>query len=165
MRAPGPATLMPARNARGAPMKWWTAQPERKPAGARGAGADKASEPPPSRIPPRQAWWTFLIILLVNYLVVRSLFPDSATPVTIPYTVFREQIAKGNVKSIYSQGVSIEGRFASALTWPPPGRETDARGASAPALTREGWLRSSKTVEFLPMTLPSAALWANIAAV
>jgi cell division protease FtsH len=132
-------------------MKWWTAQPERKPAGAPGAGRDKATETPPARIPPRQAWWTFLIILLVNYLVVRSLFPDSATPVTVPYTVFREQVAKGNVKSIYSQGVSIEGRFASALTWPPPGRETDARGASAPSLSNA----APQSADTFTTTLPA----------
>jgi cell division protease FtsH len=65
-------------------------------------------------------WWTFFALLLVNYLVMRYLFPDPDAPVTIPYTVFKEQVAKGNVKAIYSQGVSIEGRLAAPIPWPPP---------------------------------------------
>ncbi len=65
----------------------------------------------------------FLAILVVNYLLVRLLFPGGDQPVTVPYTEFREQVAKGNVASIYSRGVNIEGRFVAPITWPPPAAE------------------------------------------
>src|SRR5215813_4543487 len=72
-----------------------------------------------SRIPPRRVWLTFAIILLINFFLVRFLFPGPGQPITIPYTTFKEEAAKGNVKSIYSRGNSIEGRFNSPVTWPP----------------------------------------------
>jgi hypothetical protein len=40
-------------------------------------------------------------------------------PITIPYTVFKESAAKGNVVAIYSRGTSIEGRLKAPMTWPP----------------------------------------------
>lgn len=112
-------------------MNWWTRQagPRREPPGKATAGAkDKA----PAKVPPRSAWWTFVALLVANYFVMRFLFPDPDAPVTVPYTVFKEQVAKGNVKSIYSQGVSIEGRFAAPVLWPAPGTEAAERRASAP---------------------------------
>src|SRR5690349_17397755 len=72
-------------------------------------------------MPPRKAWGLFALILLVNYLVSAFLFPNKDAPITVPYTVFRQEVAKGNVTSIYSRNTSIEGRFKAAVTWPPPG--------------------------------------------
>lgn len=82
----------------------------------------RAGAPKPgggANIPPRKTWLTFLIILLINYLLMKFLFPGPDEPVTIPYTTFKEEVAKGNVKAIYSQGTSIEGRFAAPITWSP----------------------------------------------
>jgi cell division protease FtsH len=79
----------------------------------------QASNSGQSRIPPRRAWLTFLVILIANFLLVRFLFPSATQPITIPYTTFKEEAAKGNVKSIYSRGNSIEGRFNAPVTWPP----------------------------------------------
>jgi cell division protease FtsH len=76
-------------------------------------------------------WWIFLGILLANWLVARWLVPAADAPVTVPYTVFREQAAQGNVVSIYSRGTSIEGRFARPFTWPPEGADAGAAGAPA----------------------------------
>ncbi|SFU73020.1 ATP-dependent zinc metalloprotease FtsH [Pseudoduganella namucuonensis] len=98
--------------------------------------------PPQDQLPPRKVWLMFAIALLVNYLVMKTYFPGADTPVTIPYTVFKQEVAKGNVKSIYSQGEILEGSFASPLTWPPPsqGREDAAArvlpGAPPPAPSR-----------------------------
>ena len=36
---------------------------------------------------------------------------------------------KGNVKAIYSQGASIEGRFAAPVAWPPGGGSDAASGS------------------------------------
>jgi len=74
-------------------------------------------------MPPKRAWLTFLIVLLANYMLVRYLFPGPDAPIVVPYTAFKEEVAKGNVESIYTKGESIEGRFAKEVTWPPPGAE------------------------------------------
>jgi cell division protease FtsH len=58
-------------------------------------------------LPPRRTWLTFLIILALKYLLVRTLFPSPDAPITVPYTAFKEQVASGNVKSAYSKGASI----------------------------------------------------------
>ncbi|MGV3653812.1 MAG: ATP-dependent metallopeptidase FtsH/Yme1/Tma family protein, partial [Noviherbaspirillum sp.] len=87
-------------------------QPE--PPGQGGAAGRKK----PS-MPPRRTWMVFVIIMLVNYVIVSLLFPGPGDAVTVPYTIFKQEVAKGNVASIYSQGASIEGRFASPVTWPP----------------------------------------------
>ena len=83
----------------------------------------------PPRLPPGRMWWIFLGILLANWLVARWLVPAADAPVTVPYTVFREQAAQGNVVSIYSRGTSIEGRFTKPFTWPPEGADAGAAGA------------------------------------
>jgi cell division protease FtsH len=92
-------------------------------------GAPKSPEQ--TKLPPRKAWLLFVIILFANYLVMKVFFPGADTPITVPYTVFKQEVAKGNVKSIYSQGANIEGRFAAPVTWPPPtGKDTEQRPAS-----------------------------------
>ena len=83
---------------------------------ARGADAG-AGEPPKRNIPPRRTWITFLLVLAVNFLLVRLLLPSSE-PVKVPYTLFREQVGKRNVEAIYSRGASITGRFAAPVTYP-----------------------------------------------
>ena len=84
-----------------------------------GGTPDTSKEIGQPNMPPRRTWLTFAVILLVNYFLVRFLFPGPDAALTVPYTVFKEEVAKGNVQSIYSQGASIEGRFAAPVTWPP----------------------------------------------
>ncbi len=86
-------------------------------------GTGQSTQP---RLPPRRSWFIFLAILLLNYLLMRYLFPGAGEPITVPYTVFKEQVAEGNVAAIYSRGTSIEGRFQAPVTWPPEG---DGKGA------------------------------------
>jgi len=100
-----------------------------RPSDHRTGGGAAGGGPAPPRVPPRRVWWTFAIILVVNYLVMRALFGGGDTPVTVPYTTFKAQVSSGNVKAIYSQGASIEGRFGAPVVWPPPG----ASGAEAKA--------------------------------
>ncbi|HEX7385616.1 MAG TPA: ATP-dependent zinc metalloprotease FtsH, partial [Burkholderiaceae bacterium] len=88
--------------------------------------------------------WTFLAVLLVNWLVVRYWFP-AAAELTVPYTVFKQQVADGNVKAIYSEGVNIEGRFTHPVTWPPPDA-TGRPGRPAPP---------SRSAEAFRTTLPA----------
>jgi len=87
--------------------------------------------PAPPKLPPSRTWLTFLLLLLLNYMLVRLFFPAPDAPLTVPYTVFKQQVAAGNVEAIFSRGDMVEGRFKTALTWPPrnesdamPGRES-----------------------------------------
>lgn len=132
-------------------MKWRNEPAGRAPEGPAAHGGEGGKAGEPMRGPPRRAWWVFLLILLFNYLLMRSLFPDTGAAVTVPYTVFKEQVAKGNVKAIYSQGVSIEGRFIAPVPWPPPGHEGAGPQASAP------WLpsRPPEPAETFTTTLPA----------
>src|ERR1700752_4650232 len=75
-------------------------------------------------MPPGRVWMVFAIALLVNFLLVRTFFP-SPRAITVPYTAFKEEVAKHNVASIYSKGESIEGRFVSPVTWPPETKAKD----------------------------------------
>jgi len=69
----------------------------------------------------------FLIVLAVNYIVMRSAMPGREAPVTVPYTVFREQVTRGNVEAIYSKGETIQGRFRNPVTYPAPSDSQVAR--------------------------------------
>jgi cell division protease FtsH len=92
---------------------------------------DKARTPVKGKrsgLPPRNAWLGFLVLLIANYMLIKLFLPDADAPITIPYTAFKEQIKQGNVQAIYSKGASIEGRFKKPVTWPPPGRQKDAKG-------------------------------------
>ncbi len=93
------------------------------------APAQPKSQP---NLPPRRSWLIFIVILFVNYLLVRYLFPGPNEPLTVPYTVFKQQAADGNVAAIYSRGTSIEGRFKSAVTWPPQKETKPAPGSRLP---------------------------------
>ena len=71
------------------------------------------------KVPPLKVWLIFAIALLANYLLVRIIAPGTEQVVTIPYTLLKQQVARGNVKSIYSQGRTIEGQFVSPVAVPP----------------------------------------------
>ncbi|HEX7123501.1 MAG TPA: ATP-dependent zinc metalloprotease FtsH [Gemmatimonadaceae bacterium] len=69
-------------------------------------------------MPPRGAWIAFLLLVAFNFVLVRTLFPNPDAPITVPYTLFREEVTKGNVERIFSQGERITGRFESPVTYP-----------------------------------------------
>jgi cell division protease FtsH len=72
-------------------------------------------------MPPRNVWLIALAVLFLNYALSRWVFFREEAAVTVPYTAFRQEVARGNVESIYAKGESIEGRFKKPVTWPPPG--------------------------------------------
>ena len=84
----------------------------------------------------------FLVMLFLNYLLVQYLFPGPGEPITVPYTVFKEQAAKGNVAAIYSRGTSIEGRFEAPVTWPA---ESNGKAAPGPKGAPQPPPRTSET--------------------
>jgi cell division protease FtsH len=83
-------------------------------------------------MPPRKTWGWFLFVVILNYLLFRFLIPSAAAPVAVPYTLFKEEVQKNNVKAIYSQGETITGKFSSPVTWPPPPPASDTSSASKP---------------------------------
>jgi len=123
------------------------ATPAARTPAAPGTPGTPAGNAPPS--PPRRTWGLFFAVLLANYLLVRFLFPAGDEPATVPYTEFRQQVAKGNVASIYSRGVNIEGRFVAPITWPPPAPE------GTPRPPGEGVLAKPRPVTSFNTTLPA----------
>jgi cell division protease FtsH len=75
-------------------------------------------------MPPRRMWLWFLLILVANFVATRLLGPGGEPSVTVPYTLFKEEVSKGNVEAIYSRGDTLTGRFKTAVTWPPPGEKS-----------------------------------------
>ncbi|HET9939593.1 MAG TPA: ATP-dependent zinc metalloprotease FtsH [Candidatus Eisenbacteria bacterium] len=71
--------------------------------------------PPPA--PPRRIWLFFVLIVLANILLTRMFFP-STRPVKVPYTLFKQEVVRGNVDKIYSRGESMTGRFRHAVIYP-----------------------------------------------
>jgi len=99
----------------------------REPNSKNGTSSPDNASPPQQRMPPRRTWVSFLFILFVNVMLVRTFFPRGETPVKVPYTLFREQVPAHNVQAIYSHGTSITGRFIKPVTYP-----RDTTGGSRP---------------------------------
>jgi cell division protease FtsH len=110
-------------------------------------------------MPPRKTWLWFLFILLINYALVRMLMPGGEESVTVPYTVFKEEVRKGNVQAIYSRGDTISGRFAMPVTYPPTGDQDQGRSGDSKVKTKRGWVppSPSKTASTFATTLPAFA--------
>lgn len=82
--------------------------------------------------PSRNFWIWILAALLVNYALVKYMFPDQGAPPMIPYTVFKEEVARGNVKAIHGKGEQINGRFINEVTYTPS--VVDSAKKASPAL-------------------------------
>ncbi|MBK7830707.1 ATP-dependent zinc metalloprotease FtsH [Nannocystis sp.] len=67
----------------------------------------------------RQPWWVLMLFALAgNYLLLRACSgPEDA--ITIPYTVFKEQIQADNVVSVTGAGDAIRGQLKAELRYPP----------------------------------------------
>ena len=48
----------------------------------------------------------------------------------MPYTFFKEDVRAGNVKSVFSQGDKVEGKFKEPVTYPAEGEESSERGST-----------------------------------
>src|SRR4051794_37944465 len=73
---------------------------------------------------PRWWWLVFLGILLLWSLLrlpdmVSSVSPSQ--PITIPYSVFYNQVTSDNVSTVTLQDTSIQGTFKASVTWPESG--------------------------------------------
>jgi cell division protease FtsH len=110
-----------------------------------------------AKMPPRKTWLWLLLVLVANFLLVRALMPSQDTAITVPYTLFKEQVTKGNVQAIYSRGETLTGRFAAPVTYPPPTEKSPASGGQSPPAREGGAARSGppKTAKTFKTTIPS----------
>jgi len=108
-------------------------------------------------MPPRRAWLWFLAVLAVNFLLAKVLFPGAEGPVTVPYTLFKGEVSKGNVQAIYSRADIITGKFRSPVTYPPPSEKPAAPGGSPQATNDRSATPPStpKAVTSFTTTIPS----------
>jgi len=72
------------------------------------------------RLRPQPWWLTFLVVMAVNFALMRALAPEPSY-VNIPYTLFKEQVQAGNVEEVTSQGDAIQGTFKKEVTYPREG--------------------------------------------
>ncbi|HEY1268837.1 MAG TPA: ATP-dependent metallopeptidase FtsH/Yme1/Tma family protein, partial [Candidatus Binatia bacterium] len=99
---------------------------------ARGGPPPPQGNAPAPKMPPGKTWLWLIAILAANYLIARILLPGPEAPITVPYTLFKEEVGRGNVESIYSRGDSITGRFKKAVTYPPPADKAKAGAEAKP---------------------------------
>ena len=95
-------------------------------------GGPKPSGPGQPKMPPRRTWLWFLLILLLNYFLMRSFFPSPGAPAIIPYTLFKQQVADRNVEAIYSRGETITGRFVKPVKYTPHPKSDQPKPSPSP---------------------------------
>src|SRR5262245_3421881 len=144
-------------------MNWTGQQTQRNsdtPAGRFQSANNKPGDPKGTgmaTVPPGRTWLWFVGILLANYLLMKFFVPSPDAPVTVPYTLFKEQVSKGNVEAIHSQGETITGRFKTPVTYPAadeksavPSSESKTK-SERPSILRD----APKTVSHFTTTVPS----------
>ncbi|HXV79437.1 MAG TPA: ATP-dependent metallopeptidase FtsH/Yme1/Tma family protein, partial [Candidatus Binatia bacterium] len=140
-------------------MNWMRQQTGRNsdtPAGRSPPANNKPGDPKGTgrtTVPPGKTWLWFLAILLANYLLMRFFVPGPDAPVTVPYTLFKEQVGKHNVEAIHSQGETITGRFKTPVTY-PPAAEKDGAPSNQPQKAGEKSAELQAVSNFTT-TLPS----------
>ncbi len=77
----------------------------------------------PSRVRP---WWRWLLYALalfaLNYTIVSLFVPGPTTQrLSIPYTLFNQQVQAGNVAEITASGDTIQGKFKQPVSYTPAG--------------------------------------------
>src|ERR1700681_4404487 len=84
--------------------------PARPPSSPKPAPQNRPAPVPQNPLRSRRFWITLGILLLINIFVTNVLFaPAQPTTVTLPYDVFKQQVASGNVVSVTTTGDAISG--------------------------------------------------------
>jgi cell division protease FtsH len=99
----------------------------------------------------------FVVVLLLNFLLARFLWPGPEGPVTVPYTLFKAEIAKRNVQAIHSQGEIITGRFKTPVAYQPVDQKSATPRSGTPTTGERGAPPppAPKPVTSFTTTLPS----------
>jgi cell division protease FtsH len=72
---------------------------------------------------PRPWWLSFVLILVLNYLLISIFMPGEPQRMEISYTVFKQQVDTGNVAEVTSRADTIQGTFKAAVTHPAQGSD------------------------------------------
>jgi cell division protease FtsH len=100
----------------------WRVEGERKDKPAR-PGGPKSPAPQKSMFSRRRFWLLLGLLLIVNF-TISSLLSRPESRINVPYTFFRAEIEKGNVKEVTSRGDDIQGEFNKEVK-DPDGDATD----------------------------------------
>src|SRR5467141_2963902 len=80
-----------------------------------------AKPAPPNPMRSTRLWITLAIVLLANVLITNVLFaPAQPAMVTLPYDVFKQQVAADNVVSVTTTGDAITGVTKPPVKGSPP---------------------------------------------
>lgn len=71
-------------------------------------------------VPTSRLWMVFLILIGINFFLVKMFYKDPSDPIKIPYTLFKEEVLKNNVKAIYTKGEVLSGRFIKEVNYTAP---------------------------------------------
>src|SRR6202162_2065357 len=85
--------------------------------------APKVPVPPaPNPLRSRRFWITLLVLLAANLFITNVLLaPAQPTTITLPYNVFKDQVAADNVVTITTTGDAITGVTKTAVAEPGTG--------------------------------------------
>ncbi|GGG28045.1 ATP-dependent metallopeptidase FtsH/Yme1/Tma family protein [Pontibacter amylolyticus] len=105
-------------------------QPGSNPAPSTGVPPVNANRKNP--MPPSKVWLFFLGLLLLNFFLSRTFFPGAADPIKVPYTLFKEEVSKNNVKAIFTKGELITGQFIQEVEYNPQDADSTAENKTIP---------------------------------
>ncbi len=113
-------------------------------------------------------WVVLVVLLLLNWFVAPLLFPEPRDRVSVSYTLFKQQVAAGNVSEITSRGEDIQGEFRQPVPDPAPAEgETPASytkfATRSPAFVQDAELlelleRSGVQISAEPLEEPRSLL-------
>ncbi|CAA9283799.1 MAG: Cell division protein FtsH, partial [uncultured Chloroflexia bacterium] len=75
-------------------------------------------------------WIILLALLALNWFLAPLLFPETNNRIEIPYSLFKQQVAAGNVSEITDTGTEIQGTFKQAVTDPEPATGQEAQSST-----------------------------------
>lgn len=83
-------------------------------------------------VPPVRIWWWFLGLLFLNFILSRTFFPGSEEPVKVPYTLFKEEVTRNNVRAIFTKGEEISGQFIREVSYQPTNADSTRNNDTIP---------------------------------
>ena len=89
---------------------------------------------------PNKIWIWFIGLLILNFFIGKFFADRMSDLEKVPYTVFKEEVLKHNVKEIYSKGSSLSGNFINPVTIPvveTHGLQTDTASVKVTHFTTE----------------------------
>ncbi len=90
-----------------------------EPRGTAGSGGGRGNRPSfTDALGSRRFWLAFLFVALANWFLVPVLFPEPQDRITVPYTVFKQQVEAGNVSEVTGRGELVQGQFKTPIPDP-----------------------------------------------